>query len=83
MSTIEKALQIAAAAHAGQTDKAGEPYILHPIRVMLAFNSTNGEGGAILSGRIRRERGQFYVAVDTSDDGRFPAVGLACASGST
>lgn len=35
MATLERAIQIAAAAHAGQTDKAGESYILHPLRVML------------------------------------------------
>jgi hypothetical protein len=34
MSTLERAIAIAAAAHAGQTDKAGAPYILHPLRVM-------------------------------------------------
>ena len=34
MATIEKALQIAAKAHEGQTDKDGQPYILHPLRVM-------------------------------------------------
>lgn len=34
MGTIEKALRIAAAGHAGQTDKDGQPYILHPLRVM-------------------------------------------------
>lgn len=33
---IERAIEIAAAAHRGQTDKAGQPYILHPLRVMLA-----------------------------------------------
>ena len=33
---IERAIEIAAAAHSGQTDKAGQPYILHPLRVMLA-----------------------------------------------
>jgi (p)ppGpp synthase/HD superfamily hydrolase len=32
---LEKAIQIAAKAHEGQKDKAGQPYILHPIRVML------------------------------------------------
>ncbi len=35
MSTLEKAIIIAARAHAGQVDKAGCPYILHPLRVML------------------------------------------------
>ena len=32
---ISRAVEIAAGAHAGQTDKAGEPYVLHPLRVML------------------------------------------------
>lgn len=32
---IEHAIKTAIAAHAGQLDKAGEPYILHPLRVML------------------------------------------------
>ena len=33
--TLERAIEIAAAIHAGQTDKGGAPYILHPLRVML------------------------------------------------
>ncbi len=32
---LEKAIQKAAQAHEGQKDKAGQPYILHPLRVML------------------------------------------------
>lgn len=48
MSTLEKALQIAAVAHAGQTDKGGQPYILHPIRVMLAVNSADEQMAALL-----------------------------------
>lgn len=33
---LEKAIAIAAKAHAGQVDKGGAPYILHPLRVMMA-----------------------------------------------
>ncbi len=33
---LNKAIEIATRAHAGQVDKAGEPYILHPLRVMLS-----------------------------------------------
>lgn len=32
---LNKAIEIAVHAHAEQVDKAGEPYILHPLRVML------------------------------------------------
>ena len=39
MSTLERAIAIAAEAHLGQTDRAGEPYILHPLRVMFGVHS--------------------------------------------
>jgi len=34
---INKALEIAIKAHSQQVDKAGEAYILHPLRVMHQF----------------------------------------------
>jgi (p)ppGpp synthase/HD superfamily hydrolase len=35
---LEKAIEIAVSAHKGQLDKAGQPYILHPLRVMLQMD---------------------------------------------
>lgn len=39
--TLEKAIIIAASIHEGQVDKNGEPYILHPLRVMLSGRRKN------------------------------------------
>lgn len=39
MNMLNKAIEIAAKAHAGQVDKGGAPYILHPLRVMLNCES--------------------------------------------
>ena len=48
MATLESAIQLAAKAHSGQQDKAGKPYILHPIRVMLSVSTTDEQIAAIL-----------------------------------
>jgi len=48
MSTLEKAIAIAVGAHAGQRDKAGRPYILHPLRVMHGCASDDERIVAIL-----------------------------------
>jgi hypothetical protein len=39
MATLQKAIEIAVAAHAAQLNKAGQPYVLHPLRVMLSLNT--------------------------------------------
>jgi len=39
MPNLEDAILLAAQAHLGQKDKNGQPYILHPLRVMLRLES--------------------------------------------
>ncbi|MCF6258346.1 MAG: GTP pyrophosphokinase [Gammaproteobacteria bacterium] len=39
MSGLDQAIAIATKAHAGQVDKSGQPYILHPLRLMFKFHS--------------------------------------------
>lgn len=39
MSLLEKAIAIAVEAHRGKNDRAGQPYILHPLRVMFRVES--------------------------------------------
>lgn len=46
--TLERAIEIAASAHAGQVDKAGQPYILHPLRLMFAVKSMHERMAAVL-----------------------------------
>ncbi len=48
MPTIEDAIALAAQAHRGQLDKAGRPYILHPLRMMLQFDDEEGMVAAVL-----------------------------------
>lgn len=45
---IEKSLQIALRAHAGQKDKAGKTYLLHPLRVMSKMESPEQMSVALL-----------------------------------
>jgi (p)ppGpp synthase/HD superfamily hydrolase len=48
MPSIEDAIRLALDTHAGQKDKAGMPYILHPIRVMTRLKSDDEMIVAIL-----------------------------------
>jgi|JI9StandDraft_1071089.scaffolds.fasta_scaffold512268_1 (p)ppGpp synthase/HD superfamily hydrolase len=45
---LEKAISIALTAHSGKLDKGGSPYILHPLRVMLAMETTEEKIVALL-----------------------------------
>jgi (p)ppGpp synthase/HD superfamily hydrolase len=46
--SLEHAIEIASVAHRGQVDKANEPYILHPMRVMEQVDSRDEKIIAIL-----------------------------------
>jgi len=48
MSTLNRAVEIATLAHAGQTDKGGAPYIEHPLRVMAHCTGTDAKIVAVL-----------------------------------
>lgn len=48
MSTLERAISLAALAHEGQVDKAGAPYILHVLRVMMRLESPEERMAAAL-----------------------------------
>jgi len=48
IKTLEEAITLAVVAHAGQVDKAGAPYILHPLRVMMAMNTLEEQIVAVL-----------------------------------
>ena len=47
-ATVEDAVSIAAQAHKGQKDKAGAPYLLHPLRMMLRMTSEAAMMAAVL-----------------------------------
>lgn len=48
LGTLEKAISFATIAHEGQTDKAGAPYISHPLRVMSKFSTDEDRIVAVL-----------------------------------
>lgn len=48
MTLLEKAIAIAVEAHAGQVQKNGEPYILHPLHLMMQMESEDAKITAVL-----------------------------------
>ena len=61
MSTLEKAISIAATAHEGATDKAGAPYILHPLRVMMRVEPVEAKIVAVLHDVVEDCASQGYT----------------------
>jgi (p)ppGpp synthase/HD superfamily hydrolase len=65
MPTLEDAIALAVEAHRGQRDKAGQAYILHPLRGMMRVETENERMAAIL----------HDVVEDNMDVRRLLAVG--------
>jgi len=74
MSTLERAIAIAATAHAGSTDKAGSPYILHPLRVMMRVDSLEAKMVAVLHDVVEDCRDRGYDFARLEREGFSPAV---------
>ena len=45
---MQRAIEIAVEAHKGQVDKAGAPYVLHPLRMMFQMQDEVGKLTAVL-----------------------------------
>ena len=65
--SLERAIEIAAQAHSGQTDKGGSPYILHPLRVMLKLADPRAQIAAVLHDIV--EDGQGWTFERLADEG--------------
>ena len=48
MSTLERAIELAVQYHKGQLDKAGQAYILHPLRVMMRCHGLEAQMVAVM-----------------------------------
>lgn len=48
MATLERAIELAVQYHKGQVDKMGQPYILHPLRVMARCQGAEAQMVAVM-----------------------------------
>lgn len=76
MADLEEAIGIAVQAHRGQKDRAGAPYILHPLRMMFRVQTEAERMAAVLHDVVEdtewtlealRERGFPAEVVDAVD----------------
>ena len=69
MATIERAIETASSANAGQVDKAGQPYIFHPLRVMLRVEGAHEQMAAVLHDVVE----DTIVTIDHLEQEGFPS----------
>ena len=71
MSDLDKAIQLAVRIHAGQKDRYGRTYILHPLRVMMKVETEQEKIVAILHDVIEDSD---LVIKDLSGEGFSPEI---------
>jgi (p)ppGpp synthase/HD superfamily hydrolase len=72
MSNLAHAMEIAAQAHAGQTDKAGQPYVEHLVRVADAVGSLDEKIVAYLHDLL--EKGEGWTSARLEQAGFGPRI---------
>jgi GTP diphosphokinase / guanosine-3',5'-bis(diphosphate) 3'-diphosphatase len=66
---LEDAIAFAAHAHKGQKDRAGEPYVLHPLRVMDALR---GHGELVMMAAVLHDVLEDTMVTEAELRDRFP-----------
>jgi (p)ppGpp synthase/HD superfamily hydrolase len=75
MSDLTTAIKIACDVHADQKDKAGEPYILHPLRLMQRFKDKSTMIVAVLHDVIEDSQHDLgFLKAQRFDEGILEAV---------
>ena len=76
MATLERAIEIAVLAHKGAADKAGAPYILHPLRVMFAIEDADAKIVAVLHDVVEDSKPPHRWGMDELEAEGFSATVL-------
>lgn len=69
---LQRAIEIAAEAHRGQTDKVGAPYLLHPLRVMMSLETDDERIVSVLHDVV--EDGPGWTFERLEEEGFSPTV---------
>lgn len=71
---LQRAIEIAVEAHRDQSDKAGAPYILHPLRVMMSVDTDEERIVAVLHDVVEDGPGWTFERLEAEG---FPASVIA------
>ena len=77
LPNLEHFIVIAVGAHAGQVDKGGHPYIMHPLRVMLKCKTLEEQIVAVLHDLLEDTRWSKYGVYSLEREGLTPVMSAA------